>query len=380
MNIRPGLYLLLLLGALVGSSSAVHAAQEAMPAKQMPPAQKPDPIVDDPGAIIKTYLIQHTTPAELKTILISLVPNLQVVLGPQPKYIRDVPAGEALGTETETLSSSKAPAGGKDVSVSDQFVRMLLLKGLPATIEKAMAILKEVDIQSPQVLIEVEVMELTEGLTNKLGIGWDFAPNGTTADFTLGTPKQKGTWDSVAFGRLDRSPINFTATLQAALQNNKAKLLASPRLTVLYNHRAKIFIGDEVTYLVGTNASQNGTTFTTNKIKVGVELNVTAAANPDGTINLKVNPEVGTLTSLGTLPNGVSLPDVGRRAVVSSVRLKDGETMVIAGLIGQNEAKTVNKIPFLGDLPLLGHLFRQDSKSKSKDELVIFLKATVMKE
>ncbi len=149
---------------------------------------------------------------------------------------------------------------------------------------------------------------------------------------------------------------------------------------VLYNHRAKIFIGDEVTYLVGTNASQNGTTFTTAKIKVGVELNVTAAANPDGTINLKVNLEVGTLTSLGTLPNGVSLPDIGRRAVVSSVRLKDGETMVIAGLIGQNEAKTVNKIPILGDLPLFGHLFRQDSKSKSKDELVIFLKATVVKE
>ena len=86
MNIRLVLFPLLLFGALVGSPSAIHAAQEATPPKQTSHSQQPDPIVDDPSAVIKMYLVQHTTPAGLKTILISLFPNLQVVLGSQPKY------------------------------------------------------------------------------------------------------------------------------------------------------------------------------------------------------------------------------------------------------------------------------------------------------
>jgi type II secretory pathway component GspD/PulD (secretin) len=148
---------------------------------------------------------------------------------------------------------------------------------------------------------------------------------------------------------------------------------------VLYNQRARIFIGDEVTFLQGTQVTQNGVALQTGKVNVGVELNVTAIGNPDGTIQLKVNPEVGSLTLLETQTNGISLPRISRRTVQTSVRLKDGETLVIGGLIGENELNTIRKIPFLGDLPILGQLFRRDGREKSRSELVIILKATIQK-
>src|SRR5207248_1089813 len=134
---------------------------------------------------------------------------------------------------------------------------------------------------------------------------------------------------------------------------------------------ARIFIGDEVTYLLGTQINQTGTALQTGQVKTGVELNVTATANPDGTINLKVNPEVGNLLQLETLANGISLPRISRRAVQTAVRLKDGETLVIGGLLGNDESRAQRKVPVLGDLPLLGSLFRRTSKSRSRSELVI---------
>ena len=338
--------------------------------------------VSDPNAIIKVYLVNHATPADLMSIINTLIPGVQVIAGPQPHYVRETPTGEALGVETNNGPPQPVviqPTRDPKV-VADQFVRQLIFKGLPADIERVMALLKEIDVPSPQVLIEAKIVDLSTGVSSQLGITWDFAPNGTTGNFKLDTPVRKGSYDSVVFGRLSRGPINFNATLEAAISNNQARLLATPRLLVLYNHRAQIFIGDEVTYLLGSQSSINGSTLQTGKVKVGVELNVVAIANPDGTINLKVNPEVGSLLQLNTLANGVSLPQISRRTVNTSVRVKDGETLIIGGLIGENEIKTLRKVPILGDLPILGHLFRREGVNKNKSELVIFLKATIIRE
>ena len=143
--------------------------------------------------------------------------------------------------------------------------------------------------------------------------------------------------------------INFNALLEAAILQNKARLLASPKVVAMFNHQARIFIGDEVTYLLGTKINANGTTLETGQVNVGVELNVVAVANPDGTINLKVNPEVGSLTQFETQANGISLPRISRRTVQTAVRMKDGETLVIGGLLSESTSKSVNKLPILGD-------------------------------
>ena len=149
---------------------------------------------------------------------------------------------------------------------------------------------------------------------------------------------------------------------------------------MLDDHKAQIFIGDEITYLLNTQATINGTTSQTGQVRVGVELNVVARSHPDGTITLRLHPEVGRLVQFTTLSSGIALPQISRRFVDTQVRLKDGETLVIGGLIENDDIYALRKVPFLGDLPFFGHLFRHTQKSRSSSEVVILLKATMAKD
>ena len=340
----------------------------------------PEPRSDLNASQVKVYETRSATPKDLIEILKQIVPEVISVLGPQPRFIRDTPQGEELGTDKKTQRLAVPPPGIPEVNISDQFIRIIILKGTDANLKRALDLLKEIDTPAPQVLIEAKILDVVEGTSRDIGITWDFSPNGTTGKFKLDKPLPKGKWNEVIFGRLSREVLNFNAALEAAILANKARLLPSPKIIALYNHRARIFIGDEVTYLLGTKINQNGTTLETGQVNVGVELNVVAVANPDGTINLKVNPEIGSLLQLDTQANGISLPRISRRTVQTSVRIKDGETLVIGGLLNENETKSVRKIPLLGDLPFLGQFFRRDSHEKSKSELVITLKATIMKD
>lgn len=338
-------------------------------------AQTPPPPV---SAVIKLYQVKYATPKELSELLTKLLPEVQTLLGPQPKYVRDTLQGEDLGSSpTAPVRVTAAVPDIKDVS--DQFVRFLVLKGTPDKVSEALGLLEQLDLPAPQVLIEAQILDINEGVSSTLGVSYELAPGGKTVKGTLDKPKGSGRFDEIVFGRLSRDPITFNATIDAAIQKNQARLLANPKLMVLYNQRARIFIGDEVTFLQGTQVTQNGVALQTGKVNVGVELNVTAIGNPDGTIQLKVNPEVGSLTLLETQTSGISLPRISRRTVQTSVRLKDGETLVIGGLIGENDLNAIRKIPLLGDLPLLGQLFRRDARDKSRSELVIILKATIQK-
>jgi type II secretory pathway component GspD/PulD (secretin) len=330
--------------------------------------------------VIRLYPVKYATPKELMEILKQLLPNVTVVLGPQPKYIRDTTQGEVVGVSSTQAAALAVKTETDPANISDQFVRFLVLKGTDANVKSAIELLMQLDLPAPQVQIEARIIDMSEGLSRELGVTYDFAPGGNTAKFKLDKPKRDGDFSSVFFGRLSRDVIQFNAALEAAIQKNRARLLASPKLSVLYNHRARIFIGDEVTYLLGTRINQNGTTLETGQVRIGVELNVTAVGNPDGTITLKVNPEVGSLLQLETQANGLTLPRISRRTVQTAVRLQDGETMVIGGLIGENEVQTLRKLPILGDLPVLGTLFRRDETARSKSELIILLTATIVKE
>lgn len=362
-------------------------AQAAPPPSATRPVGPPSPSIPFPPGVplvTRVYSIRYGTALEMARIVADLVPGVKVVLGPQPKYIRDTTSGEALGVD---VSSRAAPLRlapePPPTNVEDQFVRFLVLRGPEAEVKAALEVLAQIDLAAPQVLIEAKIVDMSEGAAAQLGVSWDFAPSGTTAQFKLSPPASPdgdAPWPQVVFGRLTRDLVRFNAALDAAIQRNEARLLASPRLIALYNKRARIFIGDEVTYLVGAVASQNGPTLETGKVSVGVELNVVATANGDGTIDLKVNPEIGSLLQLTTLANGVSLPRISRRTLSTSVRLRDGETLALGGLISESEIKAIRKVPLVGDLPVLGSLFRREVRDKSRSEVVIFLRASIVRD
>jgi type IV pilus assembly protein PilQ len=335
--------------------------------------------IPDTTPTFRVYEIRAATALDLKSIVTQLLPGVTVVLGPQPGYLQHNAATPVLG-EQATLPVAPPPAPVSERVIQDEMVRTLVLSGGKSEVDRAIQLLELVDKPAPQVLIEAHVVEIQAGDSTQFGVSWNFAPGGATTTFTEGTPSPRGHLDQVLFGHFSRSPMEFAATLEAAISHNHAKLLAHPQLLALYNHRAEIFVGDEVSYLIGSQTSVNGTTLQTDKVRVGVELSVVATAHPDGTIVLRVHPEVGQLEQVNTLANGVSLPQVSRRFVDTQVRIKDGDTLVIGGLMGDNRSRTEVKLPVLGDLPLIGYLFRHEEKSTSHSEVLIFLRATIAKD
>lgn len=346
-------------------------------------------------SVIDTYMVKHASPLDLRTILASLAPEVTVILGPRPGFnlLAPAPLGDSAGRTVgqkgidESLQTGAgAQAGGNQQqqgggeAAIEQQVNMLILMGPRAAVERAKEALARIDVAPPQILIEARVVEVGTDADETLGVLWDFT--NTRADFSLSTPNppDRGNLGTIVFGRLTRDAIGLSAKLDALFKQNKARLLASPKLLVINAKQAQIFIGDEVRYIESVQSTQNGVTVTTGKVNVGIQLNVVAKTNPEGDISLQIHPEVSLITGFLKTPVGGEIPQVSRRFADSAVRLRSGETLVIGGLISQRDLRLVQKVPLLGDLPILGHLFKQTNTKRSNSEIMVFLTATVWKE
>jgi type II secretory pathway component GspD/PulD (secretin) len=159
---------------------------------------------------------------------------------------------------------------------------------------------------------------------------------------------------------------DVTAIVDALEKDNKANIVSNPKITTADNKEASILVGKEIPLIVSDEA---GNPITELK-KIGVILRVTPHVNSDGTITMDLHPELSDLASEATVQGGViiNLQEADTRVVV-----KDGETAVIGGLISDVESLSRNGVPILKDMPLLGPLFRYESKAVQKRELLIFV-------
>lgn len=349
--------------------------------------------------VVDTYTVKHASPTDLRTIVSELVPEVTIILGPRPGFNLLAPAplgdsaGRTVGEKGVDLAlqsgggsgsgqqgGNQQQGGGNGDASVDERVSTLILTGPRAAVERAKEALTRIDTAPPQVLIEAKVVEVSTDVDNTLGVLWDFS--GTKANFTLDTPNppDRGNFGTIVFGRLTRDAIGIGAKLDALFKDNKARLLANPKLLVLNAKQAQIFIGDEVRYIESVQSTQNGVSVTTGKVNVGIQLNVVAKTNPEGDITLQIHPEVSLITGFLKTPVGGEIPQVSRRFADSAVRLRSGETLVIGGLISQRDLKLVQKVPLLGDLPILGYLFKQTNTKRSNSEIMVFLTATLWKE
>ena len=274
---------------------------------------------------------------------------------------------QAENTASRSRDDTRATVGTDGQSV--------VLYGTPAEADATRQLLRELDVPARQVALEAKVISLTNDASRELGVTWDWSP----------LPQYEGTRtykdDSaipgiVQFGRgPEGHPFEwyYEAQLHALEQAGKAKVLSRPNITTLTGREAVIEIGSEVPVPeVETTSRSTTTSFTYHK--AGIILRYTPYVSDDGRITAIVHTEVSSPVYVEDL----KAYRFNKRSADTSVRLKDGETMVIGGLIGSEEAKSYRKIPLLGDIPVLGAFFKHAPKSKQSSDIMIFLTARIL--
>jgi type IV pilus assembly protein PilQ len=275
----------------------------------------------------------------------------------------------------------------------DQVSNSLIISGPPTGCARIKALLADLDTPQQQVTLEAKVIAINKAKTKDLGIdwSWDLTPqypevktiaavsdsNGKVTEPSNTTITRKTNKGTIKFGGSPSGvPYEFyyQAKINALISNGNAKILASPKLTTINSKEARILIGDRIPVL--TEKVEDGkTTTTVEYIDVGIKLTYTPTITDDGTVTAKVHTEVSTPTLVSDIKNY----RITTREAETTVCMKDGETMVIGGLIGSEESKTNNNVPFLSDLPLIGTLFKSVHNSKAETEVIIFLTAKVVR-
>lgn len=270
-----------------------------------------------------------------------------------------------------------------DIKV-DEVSNTLVIADFPGTIQRVRELLKHLDVAPQQVLIEAKILDITSKDLQNLGLTLtsDWKPSGNAKGiFHRDTSFQEqlkstltvaGSSSTLSSGQLKLDALTFkglslTATIDALVRDQKAHLLASPSIAVLNNQEARIVIGEKVPFKERTQTT-TGTTETTKFIDVGTTLRVTPSLNADGYITMRIHPEVSSVAAL--LDAG---PRITTREADTTVRIKEGETIVIAGLITQEDNRTKSHVPILGQLPGLEYVFGSRSRDHTQTELAVFI-------
>lgn len=294
----------------------------------------------------------------------------------------------------------------------------LVVTDTPEGLAAAERLISELDRKPAQVLIETKLVQLSLGKSLDLGIQWEYANNRPLSDRnpanrriigqrvnTDGTEVPAGkvgfvgqdsagsdvvttaldsasrgtgvnlagpTKAGITFGFINSSEL-LTATLGALETENEAKTLTNPKIITTNNQNAKIQIGQKVPFLQTTVSPGGTATQSTVFADVGFIIDVTPTINEDNRIRLKVKPESSNVE--GTTDAG---PTINTTTAETEVILRDGDTIVIGGLVSENMVKSVSKVPLLGDLPVLGVFFRSLSDTKKRQELLVFITARIV--
>ena len=267
--------------------------------------------------------------------------------------------------------SKLLPGSGLVVSeVKEQ--NALMLRGSPTEIAEAIAILENLDKPAMQVTISCVIVELKRGRNFEIGL--HSGSTRKTGENDLGV---RGFWDfmgkdvsaSGAFGKIGILPARFEMELSAMEENNRAEILARPRLTTLNGNKAELNVTNTVYYLV-SQVSADGYPITDYRsFNDGISLEITPTVTQGGSITLNISPEIKTAgRSSGDGPR-----DISTRNLKTTVTLKNGETLCLGGLVRKGKSEVRTAVPFLGSIPLIGRLFSYVSEVDDESELAIFI-------
>ena len=307
----------------------------------------------------------------------------------------------------QPLAQSAQPSTGGQIQ-ADPSTNSLIITASEPQYRQLRAVIDRLDVRRAQVYVESLIAEVNADKAAEFGIQWQgpLGQNGDSAIGLLGTNFRIGGQNiiSLAAGAGSVAPstglnlgvVNRTAGaggngiyvlgfLARFLQaNGDGNILSTPNLLTLDNEEAKIVIGQNVPFITGqfTNAGGNGNTVnpfqTIERKDVGITLKVKPQISENGTVRLTISQEVSTVQA-STL-NAASGPTTNKRSIDTNVLVQDGSIVVLGGLLSDEYAGSVEKVPGLGDLPLFGNLFKSESRSRKKTNLMVFLRPVVVRD
>jgi len=289
-----------------------------------------------------------------------------------------------------TLKKSLSSRG--DITVNAE-TNTLIVKDIPQHIDEVSDLVKALDRQTPQVVIEARIVQANTSFARDLGVQWGGDFNSTSSGglnygvfggnsgaatapatgFAVNLPASgiAGPLGASTFtvGRLGR--YNLDLRLSAGEINGETKIISTPRITTLDNKEAKIQQGESIPF---ETVSQSGTQ--TQFIDATLNLTVTPQITPDGSVIMKIKV---TKNAIGTFRSSITgTPSIDKREVSTEILVSDGETAVIGGIFESSEDESIAGVPWFHKIPILGWLFKRESESQSRRELLIFITPTIV--
>ncbi|MBV8368101.1 MAG: type II secretion system protein GspD [Candidatus Eremiobacteraeota bacterium] len=340
------------------------------------------------GTQTAVFVLQHARPDDLVASLQNALPQGTVVVGDKRTGALIVTgSGSTIARARRLVAAFDAPAYGAGGTVATEAVQLHNLRASEAvkTLRGSVpdgalfaddrqnvvvvsgngelqttvrTLLRQLDAPGRQVMIEVRVADV-QPVNDTTNVGVQFGGAGYGAGALGQFPYT-----------LTKSSITVNAQIDALIQRGHASILAQPRIATLNNREASLLIGEQ--YPVVTVNQQTGFP-SVQTIDVGVRLRLTPTIGADGTITADLHPEYSQIIGFNN-----SFPIVANRKVDATLRVRDGETIVLGGLFQDVDSETVTKFPVLGDLPVLGGFFRNRQTSHNKDEVVFFITPHVL--
>ncbi len=266
------------------------------------------------------------------------------------------------------LSLIKTLIKTKDIFIHEK-TNSVVMRDTPDAIRLAEKLVADQDIAEPEVMLEVEVLEVSTARLSELGIKWpsSFSVSTPTTATTVGQLRDLSGNDLLA--------SSLSATLNLKLEDGDINILARPRIRVRNREKAKIMIGSRVPVITNTvTPLTTGGAVTTGSVQyldVGLSVEVEPDIHLDNEVVIKVKLDVSNIIKEVTAEGGTLAYEVGTRNANTVLRLKDGETQILAGLISDADRKTASKVPGLGQIPVLGRLFSSHKDDGVKTEIVL---------
>ena len=365
------------------------------------------------GGGVNVYKVQHVDAVELANTLNDIFGNgsgsrqSSSRRDKSPKLANDKKPGELSNKSTESKSSfdtkkntpeRSVSSGNSDAKVAnvgdvrivaDEANNSLIIVATAQEYEIIRPIVNQLDVMPLQVLVDATIVEVTLTDNLKYGIQWYFNHSNGGQNIVesndLGALAAGAATGGFGYSFLSKSG-DIKAVLNAEASNNNVNVISSPSLMVLNNQEASIQVGKEISLMTGSLGSLNNTNTTgstSNNVfsqqqqrKTGVKLKIKPRVNANGLVTMEVTQSV---EDPGAIPANGTNPSILTREINSSVAVQSGETIVLGGLIKDNNTDDNNGIPLLHDVPILGTLFGSKTRTKDKTELVVLITPRVVK-